>query len=642
MIQIGSKTISNIQFGSKTSTELYLGSTKIWPEGGDTPTNWPIGTYLYTKNDEYITADQYSNGYTKDDIVGVYHYDTTMYDDNSGILTNPQPILIAIDVPEIIISAGISEVKACRNNSTSIIGVNTITWTDNGLVGTYTDWNGYENTKALNNLLSTDTSIVEDAPYVAATCFSVDGRQGYIPASAELDRAMRYATEIDALTTLVGGTALVTGSTYVSSTKIVDSDGSGTINFYTHNSSDGAGIAQNTDDVEVLVFFKPGVYTCDYYGVKFEGDSTDGTRIGNLELAKLLPLQSKMKGCTLTSTGVVKYLDPNDWTKYEDGTNRNYSQNTMVELPEYWCYGANLTFGTGGDHIILITENSTYGWQHFPKRYVSAYEASSTVESNVDILKSVAGTAVGNIYPQTGKSMSVFEEYANANGSGYHMYTYDIHKQICWLFITEYATRNSQETFVQGVDSSGYKMGGLGTGMTDLGSSSSVYSYCGIGDSLGNNTGEISNHGLSVTTSIARYRGIENPFGSTWKAVIDAIVDKGIIKTNDDPTSFSSAVYTAIGTAVSGNAYVISLLNSTGVSLEIFEDSRSISETGSSTTYWSDYQRESKNLENRLVCLGGFIGSNDEGGLFCINAATYGTTQTNTRIGTRLTYYPAT
>lgn len=185
-------------------------------------------------------------------------------------------------------------------------------------------------------------------------------------------------------------------------------------------------------------------------------------------------------------------------------------------------------------------------------------------------------------------------------------------------------------------------MGGLGTGMTDLGPSSSVYSYCGIGDSLGNNTGEISNHDLPVTTSIARYRGIENPFGSTWKAVIDAIVDKGIIKTNDDPTSFSSAVYTAIGTAVSGNAYVISLLNSTGVSLEIFEDSRSISETGSSTTYWSDYQRESKDLANRLVCLGGFIGSNDKGGLFCINAATYGTTQTNTRIGTRLTYYPAT
>ena len=638
MIQIGSKTISNIQFGSKTSTELYLGSTKIWPEGGSTET-WPEGTFLYTKDNQYITADQYSSGYTKNDIIGVYHYDITMYDDSSGLLTNPSPILIAIDVPDILSSKGVSEVNVCRSGATDLIGIGTCEITDSGYSGLQSDWNGYENTKVLNNLLATNNNIVEDAAYVAATCFAVDGRQGYLPSSAELYRAVLHKAEIQELIALVGGTVVIAGSTYVSSTKITQ-DGSGTNKFYCKQDS-ADNFLENTDTTEVLVFFKPGVYTCDYYGVKFEGDSTDGTRIGNLDLAKLLPLQSKMKGCTLTSDGTVKYLDPNDWTKYEDGTSRNYSLNTMVELPEYWCYGANLTFGTGGNHIILVTENSTYGWYHFPKRYVSAYEASSTVESNVDILKSVAGYGVGQVYPQTGKSMSVFEEYANANGNGYHMYTYDIHKQICWLFITEYATRNSQETFVQGVDQSGYKIGGLGTGMTDLGSSSSVYSYCGIGDSLGNNTGEISDHGLSVTTSIARYRGIENPFGSTWKAVIDAIVDKGVIKTNDDPTSFSSAVYTAIGTAVSGNAYVISLLNSTGVSLEIFEDSRSISETGSSTTYWSDYQRESKNLSDRLVCLGGFIGSNDEGGLFCINAATYGTTQTNTRIGTRLTYYPA-
>ena len=636
MIQIGSKTISNIQFGSKTSTELYLGSTKIWPEGGSTET-WPEGTFLYTKDNTYITADQYSSGYTKDDIIGVYHYDTTMYDDNSGFLTNPQPILIAIDVPEILSSAGISEVKACRNNSTSIIGVNTITWGDTYFVGTYTDWSGYENTQALNNLLATGTSIVEDAPYVAATCFAVDGRQGYVPSSAELDRAMRYATEIDALIERVGGTALVTGSTYVSSTKIVDSTGNGTVMFYTHNSSDGAGFAENTDDVEVLVFFKPGPYTCDYYGVKFEGDSTDGTRVGNLELAKSLPLQSKMKGCTLTSDGTVKYLNPTDWSKYEDGTDRDYSLNTMVELPEYWCYGANLTFGTGGDHIILVAENSTYGWYHFPKRYVSAYDATTETLSGNSNIASLSSHGDVTYSPVINRSAEDFRTSAKTYGNDWDMYTYFVHKQITWLFVTEYATRNSQESFFDGVDKDGYKIGGLGDGFTTLGSNKTDYSI-GITDTLGNNTGEVSYDSSQMT----RYRGIENPFGGVYKRAIGISAQSSLLYLSDDVQTPDMEPSTQVGVFMTGSAHCVSLKNSTGVQLEIFEDQRCTAE-GSTTTYWCDYQiGSSASLYKAPPLIGGNTKSGGEAGLFAIRFNTGGSSLASAIIGTRLTYYPVT
>ena len=635
MIQIGSKTISNIQFGSKTSTELYLGSTKIWPEGGSTET-WPIGTYLYTKNNEYITADQYSNGYTKDDIVGVYHYDTTMYEDNSGLLTNPQPILVAIDVPDMLISAGISEVKACRNNSTSIIGINTITFGDTGFTGVQTDWSGYENTQVLNNLLATGTSIVEDAPYVAATCFAVDGRQGYVPSSAELYRAMQFATEIDALIKRVGGTVMVGGgSTYTSSTKVVDSDGNGTVMFYSYNSSDGAGLAQNTDDVEVLVFFKPGPYTCDYYGVKFEGDSTNGTRIGNLALAKALPLQSKMKGCTLTSDGVVKYLDPKNWEYYEDGGSRDYSLNTMVELPEYWCYGANLTFGTGGDHIILVTENPTYGWHHFPKRYVSAYEAT-----NVDnVLKSLATTSSNAVYPEKNIEIYTFISRARANNSdsqSWNIYTYDIHKQITWMFVTEYATRNTQDSFFSSFDPDGYRIGGLDNGFTTIGEILTQYGV-GVTDTIGNDTGETRVSGGYMS----RYRGIENLFGGLWKCVSDAgvsyknlLIDQSYMPSTDFPT-------VQIGQYMTGGAYCSSLRNSTGNSLELFEDSRTTLE-GSSSTYFADYQVGNA-MPSRVNCIiGGCTNSSVDAGLFCMDCQSFIYGSQVIQVGTRLTYYPAT
>ena len=58
----------------------------------------------------------------------------------------------------------------------------------------------------------------------------------------------------------------------------------------------------------------------DYYGISFtyEQVSSARTRTGIADYHKNLPIQSKMKGCTVSSDGTVKYLNPTDWTKYED------------------------------------------------------------------------------------------------------------------------------------------------------------------------------------------------------------------------------------------------------------------------------------------------------------------------------------
>lgn len=123
-----------------------------------------------------------------------------------------------------------------------------------------------------------------------------------------------------------------------------------------------------------------------YYGVSFpiEGPAdTMLTRTGYMPWHKELPIHSKMKSCTITSDGVVKYLNATDRTKYEDGTNRDMSLNTMVEIPEFWykCMKDDTTVYLN----LYPADPHIPEAEHVSKFYISAYEAS-----NVDnVLKSI-------------------------------------------------------------------------------------------------------------------------------------------------------------------------------------------------------------------------------------------------------------
>ena len=72
------------------------------------------------------------------------------------------------------------------------------------------------------------------------------------------------------------------------------------------------------------------------YGVEFDTtiSSPTCTRIGNTDLHKSLPIQSRMRGCLLDDDGkVVEYLDPNDWT----GNDRTGLRGqVMVEIPMHY------------------------------------------------------------------------------------------------------------------------------------------------------------------------------------------------------------------------------------------------------------------------------------------------------------------
>lgn len=260
----------------------------------------------------------------------------------------------------------------------------------------------------------------------------------------------------------------------------------------------------------------------DYYGISFtyEQVSSARTRTGIADYHKNLPIQSKMKGCTVSSDGTVKYLNPTDWTKYEDDTDRDYTLNTMVEIPEFWA----LTVVTDDNIELRLYQHEVKGAEHFPKAYCSAYEAYNDNK----VLKSINN---GTVKPTVSINRSTSQLYARANGNDHwNIYTYKIHKAIALLYIVEYANMNGQLNVNDQLTAEGYKQGGLGAGATDGAISvngASVYSVftCGCTDSLGNGSGQITQQfsntdaegtvTSTVTRKANRYRGIENPYQSS-------------------------------------------------------------------------------------------------------------------------------
>lgn len=386
-----------------------------------------------------------------------------------------------------------------------------------------------------------------------------------------------------------------------------------------------------------------------WYGVKFEGSATTGTRTGNMHMHKTLPVQSQLKGCTVAIDGTVKYLNPNDWTKYEDGTDIDAALNVMVEIPDHYIY-----FIADADNNVEI-RMSTYGlpgYHFFKKCYVSAYEGYK----DGTILRSVKDKI-----PTVSTKKAQFRTAARANGSEHwNQYTYKIHKALTWCFVVEYANRNSQAAFNANLTADGYHQGGLGNGVTSgVVTVNGVNTYnfvpTGITDSLGNNTGIVeysftSTDAEGTETSVRkfdvpRYRGIENPWGHIW-AICDDIIFKSDtadsedkVYMNDDYTTYSNDlndhIYAGFNIPTT-SAYVTQLVNNTAG--DIFPDEHQTA--GASNTYYCDYfYPGGTRTTARMLLVGGAAGLGVRAGWFaCYCAYAVGTVSTS--VGSRLTYIP--
>lgn len=392
-----------------------------------------------------------------------------------------------------------------------------------------------------------------------------------------------------------------------------------------------------------------------YYGVSFpiEPQNTLMTRTGYMPWHKELPIQSKMKSCTITSDGTVKYLNATDRTKYEDGTDRDMTLNTMVEIPEFWykCMRDDTTVYLN----LYPADPHIPEAEHVEKFYISAYEAS-----NVDnVLKSINN---GSITPVVNINRTTMQSRARANNSSttnWNMYTYRAHRILTVLYLVEYACTNSQKAFNAELTAEGYHQGGLGDGVTTgsikvNGVDTWSCVPCGSTDEHGNFTGitpvtvtstDAEGTATQKTYSVPTYRGIENPFGHVWKNCIDTLVHFNA-QTNKNDVYINTDLSTFGSTDISDYDYQCSTTITEGYKKKLvynaaFDILPPIDEAfgGSTTTYWCDYNWTNNSTTDRLTLIGGSAGDGALAGLLDVYS-TYGLGLASASVGTRLIYIP--
>lgn len=406
------------------------------------------------------------------------------------------------------------------------------------------------------------------------------------------------------------------------------------------------------------------------YGVEWDtaSSSPDGVRVGNIQLHRELPIQSKMRRCLLDRDGGVKeYLDNElSW----GGSYLDYA--VMTEIPEHWY---KLYFN-GTKFRMMLSEIPLPGYKHVDKFYISTYEARMYRTDN--LLCSAAGASKlsdpnsinfrggdntaewDDTYrsllgcPVTNLTRDQFRQAARKRGSGWEMYTYGAHKTLFWLFAVEYATLNSQKSFNAQKDANGFSQGGLGLGPTQMTdwtnfNNNNPLIPCGYTNEFGNGSGEKAyvvknaSDGTHATLMANRYRGIENPFGHIWKHTDGANIqvttgDSGlsILWTTDDPSNFSDTSYA--GYDKKGN---VCRINGHIKKMLLGEDGDTIATEvgGSTSTYWCDnYYTNTSVNRMQLVLVGGRSDDGLNAGL--ANVGTTNSSGVANNIGSRLCFFP--
>lgn len=414
-----------------------------------------------------------------------------------------------------------------------------------------------------------------------------------------------------------------------------------------------------------------------FYGIEWDitVSNPKPKRIGKMELHASLPVQSLMRRCVLRDDGTIAYyLHPNDSTKMDnsaeaklDGTDGQ----VMVEMPT--CY---VKFEADGNkRRFLMSAHELPGFHKWQRCFVSAYEAtiqrsasklSSVVNATPDYRGGSNTPAKDNTFasqlgrPATGFSMTQARTFARNRGtSSWNCHTYHIQKVLFWFFAVEYANFNAQDTFNASLDENGYRQGGLGKGITDLGNWDKFGYYppvpCGITNSLGNKSGFVeyacakSDDGslpLQTLQAIS-YRGVENPFGHCWKLTDGA---KCLIQSDADGGRSEFYVcpdkekwsdggfngYEMRGHLPRTNGYVKNIL--------LGEDGEILPLTvgAGSTTYFCDVfwtNIPGSGVSERILLFGALATDGAAAGFVCATT-NRATTDVLTNVGTRLCFIP--
>lgn len=360
-----------------------------------------------------------------------------------------------------------------------------------------------------------------------------------------------------------------------------------------------------------------------FYGVQWDENdpSTDCTRIGNMSLHAELPVQNAIIGGLLADDlTFTPFADQSDWSgETVDGS----AGQVMVRIPEY--YFKSEVHGTL--HKKIISQYPLAGFTKIPLMYISAEKATvDRTDPNTPKLCSVVNTSPefrgGNNtaewdgtyrsllgFPASNISLTNFRQYARnrSAGTAWNCAAYHAQRSLYWLFVTEYATLNSQKPYNAAKDVNGYMQGGLGPGASnwndDAWNAYNGYNPlipCGHMLQYGNQSAvknysaKDANDNVLVTFEVNSYRGIQSPFADIWDWTDGILInvqsdEAGGVSTcyvTDDPAKFSStdfSQYREVGSTPRADNWIKTIFDG--------EEGDIICKTqgGASTSYYCDY-----------------------------------------------------
>lgn len=239
---------------------------------------------------------------------------------------------------------------------------------------------------------------------------------------------------------------------------------------------------------------------------------------------------SGRKRCILNSQGqVVAYYGDSNYA--EDGS----IGDVMVELPPVWYRRTTLESANGannqGAYIrkeqILISDRPQVGFELHPlfneantPVYISAYEGA--------IINNVMRSIIG-VQPTTNITLETAQNAISNNGFTLTNLAFESYNQL--LMLMEFGTLNIQNAFYPGVSA-----------ITTTGTTYCAAVLTGSTSSLGNTSGEALSsvsvvNGVSTTYTESgkvsiTYRGMENPYGNTWRYITNLAQNNTVLIDN--------------------------------------------------------------------------------------------------------------
>lgn len=405
------------------------------------------------------------------------------------------------------------------------------------------------------------------------------------------------------------------------------------------------------------------------YGVEWDITVADPTctRIGNPLFHKSLPIQSEYKGCVVKNGKLQYYLNPNDWSKKNNGEPSHLDGtdgDVMIRTPRF--YGKS---GSNGNKrwVRISTVKVDASWVEIPEMFISAYR--NTIYTDEDTTK-VASVVSTDAKYRGGGRRSEYDQYLTtdqfktdlgkpisnisratmrtyAAATGQELLCYEFYKWIFyWNYVIEYANFNSQKEFKSELTSDGYHQGGLGFGLTtwdlnewDTYNGHYAITPCGYTNEFGNFSGvkAIQLQSPEKTLYANRWRGFENPFGDIWTNLEGIVIKRDAAKANSNVYTTTDvlkygddySLFDIAGVEVAQDGFVVTF--DLGSKAEIIPSSID----GSQSTYKCDFHWcNADSIENRTLLVGGSNSNDSQSGLGFFSSR-YGDSYINNSIGFR-------